>query len=80
MLLCSYEVHVQMRIFRKPINKYLYIPWLSAHPLSVKKAFVKAKLTQFTTIYSQEKYYIETTLLLYRNLYYRGYLSGILMS
>lgn len=62
------------------MNKFLYIPWSSAHPLTVKKAFVKAELTRFMTICSQERYYAETTQLFYRNLRRRGYPAGILSS
>ena len=80
MLPGPFKVRVQTRIFRKPMNKFLYIPWSSAHPLSVKKAFVKAELTRFTTICSQERYYTETTQLFYRNLRRRGYPAGILTS
>lgn len=80
MLPGPYEVRVQTRIYRKPMNKFLYIPWSSAHPLSVKKAFVKAELTRFMTICSLERYYAETTQFFYRNLRRRGYPAGTLSS
>lgn len=75
-----YEVYVQTRIFCKPMNKFLSILWSLAHFLFVKKVFIKAELTQFTTICLQERYYIETTQLFYCNLRYHGYLTNIPIS
>lgn len=45
------KVRIQMRIFRKPMNKFFYIFQLCPHLLSVKKTFIKAELTQFIIIY-----------------------------
>jgi len=36
---------LQTCVYHKPMNKHLYIFWLSTHSLHVKKTFVKAELT-----------------------------------
>lgn len=74
-----YEVRVQTRIYRKLMNKFLYISWLSAHLLSVKKAFVKAELIQFMTICSLERYYAKTTRFFYYNLRPHSYPAGTIL-
>jgi len=71
---------LQTRVYRKPMNKHLYIPWSSAHPLHVKKAFVKAELTRFRMISSNEQYFVDTSLFFRRNLRRRGYPANILDS
>lgn len=49
-------------VYHKPMNKHLYILWSSAHPLHVKKAFVKAELTQFYMILLNQQYFVDTCL------------------
>jgi hypothetical protein len=66
------------RLFRKPMNKFLYIPWSSAHPLHVKKAFVKAELTRFVMVSSEVGYFAESRRQFYGNLRRRGYPPQIL--
>jgi hypothetical protein len=61
------------RLFVKSMNKFLYIPWSSAHPLHVKKAFVKAELTRFAMVSSEDKYFAEACRQFYGNLRRRGY-------
>lgn len=64
---------VHTRLFRKKLNRHLYIPWSSAHPLHVKKGFVKAELTRFAMICSKEEFFAEARQELYGNLRRRGY-------
>jgi len=71
---------LQTRVYRKPMNKHLYISWLSAHPLHVKKAFVKAELTRFRMISLDKQYFVDTSLFFQRNLRRRGYPANILDS
>jgi hypothetical protein len=66
------------RLFRKPMNRFLYIPWSSAHPLHVKKAFVKAELTRFAMINSEVEYFADARKQFYGNLRRRGYPSQVL--
>lgn len=64
---------VHTRLFRKHLNKHLYIPWSSAHPTSVKKGFVKAELTRLAILCSRPGYFADARLEFYGNLRRRGY-------
>lgn len=70
--------HLATRLFRKPMNRFLYIPWSSAHPLHVKKAFVKAELIRFAIVSSEVGYFAEARKQFYGNLRRRGYPPQIL--
>lgn len=70
--------YLATRLFRKPMNRFLYIPWSSAHPLHVKKAFVKAELIRFTIVSSQVEYFADARRQFYGNLRRRGYPPQIL--
>jgi hypothetical protein len=70
--------HLATRLFRKPMNRFLYIPWSSAHPLHVKKAFVKAELIRFATVSSQAEYFADARRQFYGNLRRRGYPPQVL--
>jgi hypothetical protein len=70
--------HLATRLFRKPMNRFLYIPWSSAHPLHVKKAFVKAELIRFATVSSQVEYFADARRQFYGNLRRRGYPPQVL--
>jgi len=61
------------RLFRKEMNRFLYIPWSSAHPSHVKKGFVKAELTRFAIICSTPVFFAEARQEFYGNLRRRGY-------
>lgn len=64
---------VHTRLFRKNLNKHLYIPWSSAHPLPAKKGFVKAELSRFAILCSRPEYFADARLEFYGNLRRRGY-------
>ncbi|KAH0592128.1 hypothetical protein MHUMG1_10178 [Metarhizium humberi] len=64
---------VHTRLFRKHLNKHLYIPWSSAHPLAVKKGFVKAELTRLVILCSRSGYFADARQEFYGNLRRRGY-------
>jgi hypothetical protein len=64
---------VETRLFRKQMNRHLYIPWSSAHPLHVKKGFVKAELTRFVMLCSKYEFFAEARKEFYGNLRRRGY-------
>ncbi|RAL06959.1 uncharacterized protein BO97DRAFT_357595 [Aspergillus homomorphus CBS 101889] len=66
------------RLFKKPINKHLYILWSSAYPLYVKKAFIKTKLIQFVIVSSKVKYFTDTRRQFYSNLHQRRYPGKVL--
>lgn len=64
---------VHTRLFRKNLNKHLYIPWSSAHPLATKKGFVKAELTRLVILCSRPGYFADARQEFYGNLRRRGY-------
>jgi len=64
---------VHTRLFRKHLNKHLYIPWSSAHPLAAKKGFVKAELSRLAILCSRPGYFADARLEFYGNLRRRGY-------
>jgi len=66
------------RVYRKRMNKHQYIPWSSAHPETVKRAFVKAELTRFMIICSHEEFFEERVREFYEALSRRGYPANML--
>lgn len=71
-------VGIQSRVFRKRLNQHQYIPWSSAHPSTVKKAFIKAELTRYMTICSTKRLFEERVEEFMLALGRRGYPSSIL--
>lgn len=69
---------LETTLFRKELNKYMYIPFSSAHPMSVKKALVKAERTRMKTICSTDEERKECEKVFKLNLYRRGYPSTLL--
>jgi len=67
-------------VYRKWLNKYMYIPWSSSHPISVKKAFVKAERTRLRLICSEEQDYQESSRFFFVNLLRRGYPKQVLLN
>ena len=66
---------LQSRVFRKRLNKHQYIPWSSAHPITVKKAFIKAELTRYMVICSSKALFEERVAEFMLALRRRGYPS-----
>lgn len=71
---------IQSRVFRKRMNQHQYIPWSSAHPETVKRAFVKAEMTRFMIISSTKKLYEEKLREFMTALGRRGYPSDKLQN
>lgn len=69
---------LQSKVFRKRMNKHQYIPWSSAHPDAVKKAFIKAELTRFMVISSNKSLFEERVTEFMKALRRRGYPSDTL--
>ncbi|KAI0994496.1 hypothetical protein K3495_g13686 [Podosphaera aphanis] len=65
-------------LFKKRLNKHMYIPYSSAHPLNVKKAFVKAERTRIDLICSLPHLRRAAERNFYQALYCRGYPTNIL--
>ncbi|KAF2752380.1 hypothetical protein EJ05DRAFT_429301, partial [Pseudovirgaria hyperparasitica] len=55
------------------MNKHHYIPWSSAHPLTVKRAFVKAEMTRFMVLSSSRRLFEERLQEFHQALRRRGY-------
>ena len=51
---------LQFSTFKKPLNKYLYIPFESFHPSSNKKAFIKGELMRYARNSSSFNSFYET--------------------
>jgi hypothetical protein len=60
-------------LYEKALNTHAYIPFSSAHPLPVKKAFVKAERMRFKMICSREPDFRACERNFYLNLLKRGY-------
>lgn len=54
------------------MNTHMYIPGLSAHPLLVKRAFVKAELTRFAIICAEEPGFLKSVDHFFAHLKRRG--------
>lgn len=67
-------------LYEKTLNKHMYIPFSSAHPLSVKKAMVKAERSRYRFICSLTKDYERAEKSLFHNLLRRGYPLRLLES
>lgn len=67
-------------IYEKNLNKHIYIPFSSAHPLSVKKGMVKAERMRFRYICSDERDWLAADKKLLQNLLRRGYPLSLLVS
>jgi len=64
---------LQSCLFRKSLNKPMYIPWSSAHPESVKRWLMKAEMTRLLVVSSSNSRFEESRLEFYGNLLRRGY-------
>jgi len=67
-------------IYEKNLNKHMYIPFSSAHPLAVKKGMVKAERMRFRYICSEERDWLAADKRLLQNLLRRGYPLSLLVS
>lgn len=72
------EEKVLTKVFQKQLNHYQYIPWDSAHPTIVKKAFVKGELVRYHVICSRLTDYYEALKNLMSHLRARGYPPKVL--
>ena len=69
---------VLTKVFQKQLNHYQYIPWSSAHPKNVKKAFVKGELVRHKVICSRTEDFQEASRNLFDHLRARGYPTKLL--
>ena len=66
--------------FQKAINSYFYIPWFSAHPLHLKKGFIKGELMRYVRNCSSFAPYLVMRNQFYHRLRTRGYPRAFLVS
>lgn len=69
---------IHTRLFSKALNHYQYIPWSSAHPVSVKKGFCKAELLRFLVASSTPESFAGTRQTFWHHLHARGYPTTVL--
>ena len=64
---------LQTTVYTKRLNRYMYVPFSSAHPLSVKRALVKGERSRFHSICSDSEDLQRVERHFRVNLYRRGY-------
>lgn len=69
---------IRTSVFQKALNKHQYIPFSSAHPIAVKRAFVKAERMRYKNICSKQEDFLKVERLFFNNLLRRGYPVKIL--
>jgi hypothetical protein len=61
------------RLFVKKLNRFLYLPFTSAHPLPVKKGFIRGELIRIVRASSSFKLYLDDRAKFIAHLRVRGY-------
>ncbi|KAI0993211.1 hypothetical protein K3495_g14973, partial [Podosphaera aphanis] len=69
---------VTTNLYSKKLNKHMYIPYSSAHPITAKKAFVKAERTRYALICSTPELTSAADYKFRCDLLKRGYPSKVL--
>lgn len=64
---------IKFRVFQKALNKYLYIPFHSQHPVHTKRGFIKGELLRYLRNSSQREDFELMRRLFYTRLRARGY-------
>ena len=68
-----WPTHVDYRIHQKAFNSYLYLPWISHHPVDAKVSFITAELLRYAKNCSQRSDYLEVKRSFAIRLKQRGY-------
>jgi hypothetical protein len=69
---------VRYCLYSKPFNKFEYLPFTSAHPMHMKKAFIKGLILNLIRKSSDFELYFKDLKLAYDRLRSRGYPSSLL--
>ena len=64
---------IDIRLYQKPMNLYLYIPFKSFHPIETQKGFITGELKRMIRNHSNIKEFQEARLKFYLRLRARGY-------
>ena len=67
------------RVFQKPMNKFLYIPYTSFHRKVTLTGFIGTEVRRFIRISSDELAFLDTLVFFVRNLRARGYPSTFII-
>lgn len=62
-----------LALFTKPLNRYLYVPFTSAHPRHQLRGFVKGELMRFARVCSQRTFFDTARRAFWLHLRLRGY-------
>ncbi|KAH8149769.1 uncharacterized protein LAJ45_06400 [Morchella importuna] len=74
------ETRVDFKLFRKPFNHFMRIPWESSHPITVKRAGFQGELTRIATCSSRKEFYKTAVAEYVELLTARGYPRQVLHS
>ena len=72
------EGKLDLKIYQKPLNKYLYLPFNTDHPTHCKKSFVTSELRRYVKGSSDHSVYTTVSTLFYSRLLKRGYPDDII--
>ena len=59
--------------FQKPLNRYLYIPFTSYHPIHAKRSFIEAELIRYVRLSSKLSDFLDISKKFFIRLQNRGY-------
>ena len=72
------EGRLDIKIFQKPMNKYLYLPFTTDHPMHCLKSFVTTELQRYVKASSDKSSFLTIAALFYKRLLNRDYPPDIL--
>ena len=73
----SHNNQLRFKVYQKPMNRYLYIPFNSCHPFHVKRGFIKGELIRYIRNSSQREDYLRLARHFKIRLELRGYPSKL---
>lgn len=71
---------ISFKLYQKPLNKYLYIPFNSCHPTATKRGWIKGELIRFRRNNSTFNDFKASTVRFYCRLRKRGYPSYFILN
>jgi hypothetical protein len=71
---------LDFKLYRKPFNHFMRIPWESAHPTQVKKSGFQGELTRIATCSSRREFYDQSVAEYMELLIARGYPRQVLLA
>jgi hypothetical protein len=74
------EGKLDIRLFQKPLNRYLYLPFESYHPRHARLSFIPSELKRYVLRNTEEWRFLQVRRLFYLRLRVRGYPDSVLRS